>query len=327
MNPRIAPEHVTRILVLGGGTIGAGWTAYFTWRGFEVRVVDPHIAQDRLATEVTRNLTVLRQLGQPAPEGRYEHFPSLAAASRAVDFVQEAVVEDLGVKQRLLARLEPFLAASTVICSSTSALMPSDIQATCRYPDRVLVGHPFNPPHLLPLVEVAPGRQTAPEAVAWTMRFYRHVGKHAIQVKQEVKGHIANRLTSALFREAVHLLAEGVATVEDLDAAITYGPGLRWALTGPFLTYHLGGGAAGIEGYLAHLGDTHPARWARLGAPNLNAETREAIVRGVLQAYGEQSWTVLGRRRDHDLVELLRLRQRPRQALDSDSAALHDNPP
>ena len=325
MNPRIAPEQVSRILVLGAGTIGASWTAYFAWRGLQVRVVDPHVAQERLTAEATRNLTVLRQLGQPAPEGSYSHFSSLEAASRKVDFVQEAIVEDLGAKRCLLAQLEPLLEDSTVICSSTSALMPSDIQASCQHPQRVLVGHPFNPPHLLPLVEVVPGRQTAPEAVAWAMQFYQHMGKHAIQVKQEVKGHIANRLTSALFREAVHLLSEGIATAEDVDAAITCGPGLRWALMGPFLTYHMGGGAAGIEGYLAHLGDTHPARWAQLGAPHLNAQTREVIVRSVLQAYGDQSWAVLSSHRDRGLVELLRLQHNHRQALDSNPAAPPDS--
>ncbi len=315
MNRRPLPEHVRQVLVLGAGTIGASWTAYFTWRGLDVQVVDPNVSPKQLATEVTSCLIALRQLGQPAQEGNFSHGADLCATVREAEFVQESVVEDLDVKQYLLAKLEPLLGNSTVICSSTSALMPTDIQAGCQHPERVLVGHPFNPPHLLPLVEVVAGKQTAPETIAWTMQFYQHIGKHAIEVKQEVKGHIANRLTSALFREAVHLLTEGIATAADVDAAITYGPGLRWALMGPFLTYHMGGGTAGIEGYLEHLGDSHPARWAQLGQPRLDEAARCAIIQSVLQTYGNLSWEALSSHRDHGLVELLRLRQEYDQTL------------
>ncbi len=323
MNRRPEPEHVRRVLVLGAGTIGASWTAYFTWRGLNVQVVDPNVSPKSLATEVTSCLVALRQLGQPAQEGTFSHGADLSAAAREAEFVQESVVEDLDVKQYLLEKLEPLLGTSTVICSSTSALMPTDIQAGCQNPERVLVGHPFNPPHLLPLVEVVAGKQTAPETIAWTMQFYQHIGKHAIQVKQEVKGHIANRLTSALFREAVHLLAEGIATAADVDAAITYGPGLRWALMGPFLTYHMGGGTAGIEGYLEHLGDSHPARWSHLGQPQLDEAARRAIIQSVLQTYGHLSWEALSSHRDYGLVELLRLQQEYDQALSQSS----DPPP
>ncbi len=314
MNILVDPKQVKRALVLGAGTIGASWAAYFTWRGLQVQMVDPHVSPKVAGTAVTRNLAVLRHLGSPTREGRYQCTSRLEAANPKVDFVQEAIAEDLAAKQRLLAQLESWLNPSTIVCSSTSALLPSDIQANCQYPERVLVGHPFNPPHLLPLVEVVAGCRTAPEAVTWALQFYQHVGKHAIRVKKEVKGHIANRLTSALFREAVHLLSEGIATAEEVDAAVTYGPGLRWALMGPFLTYHLAGGAAGIEGYLAHLGDSHPARWAQLGTPRLDAEIRETIIRNVLQAYGDQSGAALSRHRDRGLMDLLRLQHAHRQA-------------
>ena len=315
MNHRPAPENVGHVLVLGAGTIGASWTAYFTWRGLHVQIVDPNVSAESLATEVNRCLVALRQLGQPAQEGTFSHESNLGTEVREADFVQESVVENLAVKQHLLAKLESLLSTSTVICSSTSALMPTDIQTGCKHPERVLVGHPFNPPHLLPLVEVVAGQKTAPESVAWTMQFYQHIGKHAIQVKKEVKGHIANRLTSALFREAVHLLTEGIATAADVDAAITYGPGLRWALMGPFLTYHMGGGTAGIEGYLEHLGDSHTARWAQLGQPQLDEAARGAIIRSVLQTYGDLPREALSSHRDRGLLELLRLQQQYDQTL------------
>ena len=321
MNPRLAPGQVSRVLVLGAGTIGASWAAYFVWRGFQVRIMDPLVSTERAAAEVNRYLASLRKMGQPARETGFMHTDTLEVAACEVDFVQESVVENLETKQRLLAQLESLLEPSTVICSSTSALMPTEIQATCQHPDRVLVGHPFNPPHLLPLVEVVAGRQTAPGVVEWAMKFYKHIGKHPIQVKREVKGHIANRLTSALFREAVHLIIEGIASAEDVDAAITQGPGLRWALMGPFLIYHLAGGPGGIEGYLAHLGDSHPARWAQLGSPSLDESTRNAVIQSVLEAYGSQTFETLSGQRDNGLTDLLRLQQSYRLAMEQKTAS------
>lgn len=303
-------EEARRVLVLGAGTIGAGWTACFVWRGMQVDVVDPFLEGSTAEREIERNLDVLRGMAPGSEAGSFRVHETLDFGADSVDFVQEAVAENLDTKRQLLRTLESLIPDDTVVCTSTTALMPSDIQDGCRHPERVLAGHPFNPPHLLPLVEVVPGRATADWAVDWAMGFYRGIGKHPIRIRHEVKGHVANRLTSALFREAVHLLAEGVVSAADLDAAITQGPGLRWALMGPFLTYHMGGGAAGIEGYLAHLGDSHPARWAELGSPNLDAEARGVIIESVLQAYGGKTWEELSALRDDGLTRLLQLQEK-----------------
>jgi len=224
-----------------------------------------------------------------------------------VDFIQENCPEDLAVKHMVMAELEQFVRPAVVISSSTSSLLASDIQAKCQHPERVLVGHPFNPPHLLPLVEVVAGRQTASDTVDWATEFYWWVGKYPVRVKKEVIGHIANRLTAALYREAVHIVAEGIGSVADVDAVITHGPGLRWALMGPHLTYHLGGGSGGIQHYLEHLGPTQENRWQELGNPRLTDAVKQQIIEGVLAIAGDQSIDDLAQQRDEGLVQLLKL--------------------
>lgn len=312
MQFRARPDQVTDALVLGGGTIGSSWTAYFVARGLRVQVVEPRAATTAVAAHVERHLAVLRPQTGPADSarGRFRVHRHLNAVTAQAQFVQECIVEDLEAKRQALRDLERNVAADVVICTSTSALLPSAIQAGCRHPQRFLAGHPFNPPHLLPLVEVVSARHTHPAAAEWAMAFYAAVGKRPVRVRKEVRGHIANRLTSALFREAVHLVTAGIATAQDVDAAIATGPGLRWALMGPFLIYHLGGGAQGIEGYLEHLGDTHPARWAELGTPAFGAEERQAIIASVQEAYGDTPIEEWRAARDQGLAALLR--QAPR---------------
>ena len=311
MTGRPAPEDAFPVLVLGAGTIGSGWGAWFSHRGLPVCLLDPGREPAAMRDAVAAKLEQLRQSGIPGAETTGA--VSTAAASRAlpedIGFVQESVTESLDAKRAILRELEASLLPWTVIASSTTSLKASDIQSGCRHPERVLVGHPFNPPHLLPLVEVVAGRQTDGVVVDWAMDFYRAIGKFPVRVRKEMTGHVANRLTSALFREAVHLLAEGVATAAELDDVLTHGPGLRWALQGPWLTYHLGGGAGGIAAYLEHLGDTHPARWAELGEPELGERVREMIVDQVLAAYGSrpvQEWTG---DRDRQLEALLALKR------------------
>ena len=312
MTGRPAPEGAFPVLVLGAGTIGSGWGAWFSHRGLPVCLLDPGREPAALQDAVAAKLEQLRQSGG-LPGAETAGVVSTAAAPRAlpedIGFVQESVTESLDAKRAILRELEASLPPWTVIASSTTSLKPSDIQAGCRHPERVLVGHPFNPPHLLPLVEVVAGRQTDGAAVDWAMDFYRAVGKFPVRVRREVTGHVANRLTSALFREAVHLLAEGVATAAELDDVLTHGPGLRWALQGPWLTYHLGGGSGGIAAYLEHLGDTHPARWAELGEPELSERVREMIVDQVLAAYGNRPVQAWSGDRDRQLETLLALKR------------------
>lgn len=314
MMSRPNPKQVDQVLVLGGGIIGCSWTAYFLAQGLDVYVHEPIRPEDQARTDIQRMLDALQAWpdSQTITPGNLRFQNRLCQIPPSVEFVQEAIVEDLSAKKSLLSEVELVVAEDTVICTSTSSLLPSDIQADCMHPERVLAGHPFNPPHLLPVVEVVPGKRTSPATVDWTMRFYRTIGKVPVQVKKEVVGHIANRLTSALFREAVHILAEGIGTAKDVDDVITHGPGLRYALLGPFLTYHLGGGAEGIRGYLDHLGATHPARWATLGNPSLDQAVQDIIVESVLQEYGGQDMADLEAARDRRLQELLRMKsERP----------------
>jgi len=221
------------------------------------------------------------------------------------EFVQESGPEREDLKIELFRTLDAAVPPETVIASSSSGLLMSRIQDGCRHPERCVIGHPFNPPHLIPLVEVVGGGRTAPEAVARAQAFYRQIGKEPIHVRKEVKGHIANRLQAALWREAVHLLADGVASVADIDKAIAFGPGLRWAFMGPNTTFHLAGGEGGMAHFLAHLGTPMESWWADLGAPRLTPEIRTRIVEGVAEAVGGRSIPELAADRDRRLLAIL----------------------
>lgn len=309
MTPRVPPGQVSEILVMGAGTIGISWAAWFVSRGLHVHIVDPFLSAARVQTGIGPLLHLLSALQPDRTAGDFCHHTQLNAATATAQFVQECIAENLDRKRGVMAQLEDNVDPATVICTSTSSLLPSDIQAGCRFPGRILAGHPFNPPHLLPLVEVVGGQATQASAVDWAMEFYAALGKFPVRVRKEVVGHVANRLTSALFREAAYILEEGIATAGDVDAVMTQGPGLRWALMGPFLTYHLGGGPGGIRHYLEHLGPTHPARWETLGQPRFDREARAAMAQSVLQAYGHQSVEALNAARDRDLARLLHLKR------------------
>jgi 3-hydroxyacyl-CoA dehydrogenase len=195
-----------------------------------------------------------------------------------------------------------------VIASSSSGLLITRLQADCAHPERCLIGHPFNPPHLIPLVEVVGGERTAPAAIERALAFYRAIGKRPIHIRREVAGHVANRLQAALWREAVHLLAAGVASVADIDAAISEGPGLRWALMGPHLTFHLAGGSGGIAHFLEQLGPPLESWWDELGSPRLTPEIGRALAAGVMAEAGDRDIAALAAERDRFLVDLLALK-------------------
>lgn len=296
------------VAVIGTGTIGASWAAYFLARGLEVRASDPAPdAETFLRRFVASAWPGLSRLGlaAAADPNRIAFTRDVAAAVAGADFVQESGPEREDVKIELFRTLDGAAGPETVIASSSSGLLMSRIQAGCRHPQRCVVGHPFNPPHLVPLVEVVGGRQTAPEAIARAMAFYEAIGKQPIHVRREVKGHIANRLQAALWREAVHLVAEGVASVADVDKAIAFGPGLRWAFMGPHTTFHLAGGEGGMAHFLEHLGAPMESWWQDLGAPRLTPEVRRKIVEGVAQAVGGRSIGELAAERDRRLLAIL----------------------
>jgi carnitine 3-dehydrogenase len=300
---------VTKVAVIGAGTIGASWAAYFLSRGLDVTASDPAPNAEAFARGYVANAwPTLQKLGGVAagasPERlRFERDPQKAVAGAA--FVQESGPEREDMKIALFAELDAVLPPDAVIASSSSGLLISRIQSKCRHPERCVLGHPFNPPHLIPLVEVVGGKATSPQTIEKTLAFYRAIGKHPIHIKKEVSGHVANRLQAALWREAVHLVASGVASVADVDAAITYGPGLRWPIYGPHLTFHLAGGIGGMEHFMKHLLVPMQSWWDDLGDPEMTAEVQRRIVEGVAEEAAGRSIAELAARRDRALIAIL----------------------
>ena len=270
--------------IVGAGTIGSSWAALFLATGRRVTVVDADpqaMARLRPAIEVAAGDLVALGVGDPRA-----HWDRLTAAGgdwaslAAVDLVQENGPESLAAKRGIYAAVEAVVPPGTLIASSTSGLMPSDLQEGARHPERILIGHPFNPPHLLPLVEIVPGRQTAPEAVAAAHAVYLAVGKVPVVLRREIAGHLATRLVAALWREAVYLVEQGVCDLGDIDRAIAAGPGPRWAVLGQGLSYHLGGGAGGLARFLEVFDAPIRSWWDDLGTPVFDAESKRALVAG-----------------------------------------------
>ena len=278
---RPEPAEVERVAVLGAGTIGASWTAQFLARGLSVAVYDTapdHAA--RVHAFVENAWPTLERLGLSARADpkRLAFHDDPAEAVEGVALVQENGPENLDVKRSLFARIDAALAPEAVVASSTSGFLPSELQSGRRGPERYVVGHPFNPPHLIPLVEVVGGRATDQAVVNWTVQFYAALGKRPITIRREMPGHVANRMQVALYREAIHLVLEDVASIEDVDAAIAYGPGLRWALMGPHMAHHLAGGRGGLRHLLEHIGPGIERWWNDLGHPDLTPAAIDRLV-------------------------------------------------
>jgi carnitine 3-dehydrogenase len=299
---------VRRVAVIGAGTIGASWAANFLARGLDVTASDPAPEGEAfLRRYVAEAWPVLARLGLAphASPDRLAFVGDPLAAVAGADFVQESGPEREDAKIALFRQLDGALAPDAVLASSSSGLLISRLQSACRHPGRCVIGHPFNPPHLIPLVEVVGGARTSPEAIERAMAFYAGLGKKPIHIRKEVAGHLANRLQAALWREAVHLVAEGVADVADVDAAIAYGPGLRWAIMGPHLTFHLAGGVGGIEHFMDHLAVPLQGWWRDLGDPALTPELRRKIVDGVAAEAAGRSIPALAEERDRLLLKVL----------------------
>ncbi|HLG86808.1 MAG TPA: 3-hydroxyacyl-CoA dehydrogenase NAD-binding domain-containing protein [Alphaproteobacteria bacterium] len=309
--PRTIDSPIRRVAVIGAGTIGASWAAYFLAKGLEVTVSDPLPAARDLTTRMIETVwpTLTGTGVATAAPGAWRFEPDPVKAVAGADFVQENGPERYEVKQPLFKALDAVLPPETIIASSSSGLLISRLAEGLKQPERCIIGHPFNPPHLIPLVEVVGGAYASEAAIEAAMNFYRAIGKRPIRINKEVPGHVANRLQAALWREAVHLVAEGVASVADVDAAISEGPGLRWALMGPHATFHLGGGEGGMKHFFAHIGPAVESWWADLGAPSLSPQIAEKITAGVREETGEQSIAELAAKRDAALVRLLRAKQ------------------
>ena len=305
-----AGRHVA---VIGTGVIGASWAATFLAQGFDVRATDPAADAEAMVRDFVQDCwPTLERFGLApgaAPDRlRFEATPE--AAAEGAGFVQENGPEVLAVKRDLFHRLDEAAPPDAILATSSSTIMVSEFQDACRrHPERVVLGHPFNPPHLIPLVEVCGGAGTSPEALDRAVAFYRGCGKHPILLRQEVRGHVANRLQAALWQEAFNLVRNGVATVADVDAAISHGPGLRWALLGPFLNLHLSGGAQGIAGLFDKpLWDATERMWRDLGTVSVDGALAATVAAGVSDELAGRDRAATVAARDQVLTGLLRLK-------------------
>ncbi len=304
---RQEPGAVTRITSIGAGPIGGGWSTYFLAKGYDVTAYVHDVSEEApLRALIDNAWPAMEELGlaEGASRDRLTCTTDLAAAVAEAEFVQESVPEILDLKQAIYAQLGDLVPEDVVIASSTSGLMMTDIQAKCSTPERTVTGHPFNPPYLMPLVEVVGGEKTAPETVAWAGAFYEHAGKAPLMMTAEVPGFVATRLQEAIWREALHMVNAGEATPEQIDTAIVNGPGPRWAIMGPCMVYHVGGGEGGMEYCLEQFGPALKFPWTRLVAPELTPELRAKMVDGCDRMAGDKDFRQLTREMNDGLVAI-----------------------
>jgi 3-hydroxyacyl-CoA dehydrogenase len=299
------------VAVVGAGVIGAGWVVQLLSRGKTVTVFDPQVSD--LSGRVEEAAAAVTALGGDLTgwEEQLSVATTLAEAVEGADFVQENGPESPDQKEALLTELDALVPERVVIASSTSTLPPSRLAAMCsKHPERVIVGHPFNPVYLIPLVEVVGAPVTNPDLIDHAMSFYTEIGKKPVRLRAELPGHLANRLQAALWREAYSLVERGVASVADIDAAIAHGPGLRWALLGPLVNQHLSGGPGGLAHVLEHLGPMTQVLMDDLGEPKLTPELADLLVRGVNEELATRDQVRLAQQRDELLVQLLTAKSR-----------------
>jgi carnitine 3-dehydrogenase len=304
-------ESVSRIAIVGTGTIGASWAAQYLARGFDVIATDPApAAEEKLRSYVDASWDALTTLGLSpgASRDRLGFTSDMREALADADFVQENAPERPEFKVKLFAEIDDATPAEAIIASSSSGITMSVIQAECKRPERTVIGHPFNPPHVIPLVEVVGGAKTSPDTIQDAISFYASIGKRPIHLKKELPGHVANRLQAALYREVAYLIGEGVLDVADSDDAVSWGPGLRWGVMGPSLLWHLGGGEGGIDHFMDTLMDPLVAMWKSLGNPEMTPELKQTIGDGVLQEADGRSVDELAADRDAMLLALQAVR-------------------
>ncbi|QRY46093.1 3-hydroxyacyl-CoA dehydrogenase [Mycolicibacterium boenickei] len=306
-----SPKSVQHIAVVGTGTIGASWATHFLARGFDVTATDPAPGAETALRSYVEGAwdgaTKLRLAAGASPD-RLKFTADLASALTDADFVQENGPERPELKVKLFADIDAATPVDSIIASSSSGITMSEIQAQCRHPERTVIGHPFNPPHVIPLVEVVGGKKTSPETIQTAMDFYRSIGKKPILLKKELPGHVANRIQGALYREVVYLISEGVLDVADADDAVSWGPGLRWGVMGPNLLWHLGGGQGGIQHFMDTLMPRMVAQWQSFKSPEFTPELADQIVKGVLGEANGRSIEELAAERDDVLFDLIAAR-------------------
>ena len=308
-----SPENIRRVTCIGAGPIGGGWAAYYLSRGYEVTSYLHDASEiDALNRLMDTAWASLEDIGL-APGASRDNFKwtsDLRESVAEAEFIQESIPEVLELKQNLYKELGELVDPRVVIASSTSGLSMTDIQAKCPTPARTVIAHPFNPPYLLPLVEMIGGEKTDPSAVEWARRFYLSAGKSPLVMKKEVPGFIATRLQEAIWREALHMVANGEATVEQIDQAVVNGPGPRWALMGPCEIFHVGGGEGGMAYCLDQFGPALKLPWTRLVAPELSQDLRNKMVDGCIAMTDGQDFATLSKKMNQGLVEIAKMKQK-----------------
>ena len=312
-------KTIRRVAIIGTGVIGASWTALFLAKGLEVTATDvaPN-AEATLRRFIEAAWPALKRLGLAtgASQSKLTFTADLAAAVRGVDLVQENGPERIDFKKKLYGQLDELLPPDVIIASSSSGLTMSEIQSgAASHPERCVIAHPFNPPHLVPLVEIVGGAKTSEETIERASEFYTALGKQTVRLHKEVPGHVANRLQAALAREVYYLVAEGVVSVADVDKALSWGPGLRWGIMGQVMLNHLGGGEGGIEHFFQQFTGPMTAWWKVLGSPELTPDLQRKLIDGVHAEAGARSVDELAAERDEVLLGLLELRTKSARAI------------
>ncbi len=307
------PSSVRNITCIGAGPIGGGWAAYYLAQGYQVTSylhdAEEYDALMRLMETAWESLEEIG-LEEGASMDNFNWTTDLVEATAETEFIQESIPEVLELKQALYKTLGEMVDPKVVIASSTSGLSMTDIQANCATPERTVVAHPFNPPYLLPLVEMIGGKKTSRHTVEWAEQFYKIAGKAPLVMQKEVPGFIATRLQEAIWREALHMVANGEATVEQIDQAVINGPGPRWALMGPCEIFHVGGGEGGMAYCLDQFGPALKLPWTRLVAPELTSELRNAMVDGCVKMTDGQDFATLSRKMNDGLVRIAKMKQK-----------------
>ena len=297
------------VTIVGAGVIGAGWAARMLACGLIVKAYDPSAkARKQLLSNTKIALKSLQRLGlnKNAKLSNLKIYSDLRESLHSTTFVQENAPENEKLKKKLLKDIDKLLPKNIIISSSSSGLLPTRIQSLCNYPERVCIGHPFNPVYLLPLVELVSGKQTKKNTITMAKKFYQEIGMKPLIVKKEIEGYISDRLQEALWREALHIIKDGVASTQDVDDAIVYGPGLRWSFMGVCLTFHLAGGQTGMKHMLEQFGPALKLPWTKLKAPKLDAKLKKLMISGTKKQSGKYSIKDLEVQRDIFLIEIMK---------------------